>query len=71
MYSVSPSGVERYHLRLLLLHIPGVWSFDDLKTVDGQVCKKCMKAAKRRGLLRDDIEYERCMSKAVIVEMPQ
>ncbi|CAF4826107.1 unnamed protein product [Rotaria sp. Silwood2] len=30
-----------------------------------------MEAAKRQGLLRDDTEYERCMSEAVIFQMPQ
>ncbi|CAF0898032.1 unnamed protein product [Rotaria sordida] len=30
-----------------------------------------MEAAKRRDLLRDDTEYERCMSEAVIFQMPQ
>ncbi|CAF4779599.1 unnamed protein product, partial [Rotaria sp. Silwood2] len=71
MYSVSPSDVECYHLRLLVLYTPGACSFDDLKTVDGQICQTFMEAAKRRGLLRDDTEYERCMSEAVIFQMPQ
>ena len=71
MYSVSPSDVERYHLRLLLLHVPGACSFDDLKTVDGQVCQTFMEAARRRGLLLDDTEYERCMTEAVLFQMPQ
>ncbi|CAF4341595.1 unnamed protein product [Rotaria sp. Silwood2] len=71
MYFVSPSDVERYHLRLLLLYTPGECSCDDLKTVDGQVCQTFMEAAKRRGLLCDDTEYERCMSEAVIFRMPQ
>jgi hypothetical protein len=71
MYSVSPSDVEHYHLRLLLLYTPGACSFDDLKTVDGQICQTFMEATKRRGLLRDDTEYERCMSEAVIFQMPQ
>ncbi|CAF5054116.1 unnamed protein product [Rotaria sp. Silwood1] len=71
MYSVSPSVVERYHLRLLLLYTPGTCNFDDPKTVDGQICQTFMEAAKRRGLLRDDAEYERCNSEAVIFQMPQ
>ncbi|CAF3245184.1 unnamed protein product [Rotaria sp. Silwood2] len=71
MYSVGRSDVERYHLPLLLLHTPGACNFDDLKTADGQVCQTFMEAAKRRGLLRDDTEYERCMPEAVIFQMPQ
>ncbi|CAF3164495.1 unnamed protein product [Rotaria sp. Silwood2] len=30
-----------------------------------------MEAAKRRGLLRDDTEYKRCMAEAVMFQMPQ
>ncbi|CAF4768226.1 unnamed protein product, partial [Rotaria sp. Silwood2] len=30
-----------------------------------------MEAAKRRGLLHDDTEYERCMTEAVLFQMPQ
>ncbi|CAF1613761.1 unnamed protein product [Adineta ricciae] len=71
MYSVSPSDIERYHLRLVLLNTPGASSFDDLKSIDGQVCEIFMQAAKLRGLLCDDTEYERCMSEAVIFQMPQ
>ncbi|CAF4263393.1 unnamed protein product [Rotaria sordida] len=71
MYSVSPSDVERYHLRLLLLYTPDACSSDGLKTVDGQVCQTFMEAAKRRDLLRDDTEYERCMSEVVIFQMSQ
>ena len=30
MYSVSPADAERFHLRLLLLHVPGATSFTNL-----------------------------------------
>lgn len=35
MYSVSPSQSDLYHLRLLMLHVKGVTSFNSLKTVNG------------------------------------
>ncbi|CAF1955608.1 unnamed protein product [Rotaria magnacalcarata] len=70
MYSVSPRDTERYHLRLLLLHAPGGCSFEELKTVDNEICQTFMDAAKRRGLLCDDTEYERCIAEAVIFQMP-
>ena len=35
MYSVSPKEHERFHLHVLLLHVPGATSFEDLKTVNG------------------------------------
>ena len=34
MYNVSPGAVERYHLRILLLHVRGATSFNYLKTVN-------------------------------------
>ncbi|KAG2215260.1 hypothetical protein INT45_004237 [Circinella minor] len=34
IYAVSPSEVQKYHLRLLLYHIPGATSFDDLCTIN-------------------------------------
>ncbi|CAF4681362.1 unnamed protein product [Rotaria sp. Silwood2] len=58
--------------RQYLYHdIPHHFVFDDLKTVDDQVCQTFMEAAKRRGLLRDDTEYTRCMAEAVMFQMPQ
>jgi hypothetical protein len=33
--SVSPRNVELWHLRSLLLHVPGATSFADLRTVNG------------------------------------
>jgi hypothetical protein len=38
MYSVSPSDPEKFHLRLLLLHMPGARSYTDLLTVDRVIC---------------------------------
>ena len=70
MYSVSPSDIERYYLRLLLINVSGACSFDDLKTVDGQICQTFFDACKKRGLLHDDAEYEKCMFEAVTFQMP-
>lgn len=35
MYHVSPSDGERYYLRLLLLHVNGAKSFEDIRTYNG------------------------------------
>ena len=71
MYSVSPSDVERYHLRILLLYTPGACSFDDLKKTDTEICQTFADAAKKRGLICDDTEYEKCMTEAIVFQMPR
>lgn len=71
MYSVSPSDIERYYLRLLLLNVPGACSFDDLKTVDEQICGTFFEACKKKGLLCDDAEYEKCLFEAITFQMPE
>ena len=71
MYSVSPADAERFHLRLLLLHVPGATSFTDLLTVDGEVCGTFRDACIRRHLLTDDGEYNEAMAEASCFQMPR
>ena len=70
MYSVSPRDTERFHLRLLLLHIPGATSFEYLRTVNGQVFDTFQKAADKHNLLSNDNEWMRCLGEAAGVDMP-
>ena len=70
MYSVSPRDTERYHLRLLLLHTTSACSFEDLKKVNDEICQTFVDAAKRRGLLYDDSEHDRCLTEAAMFQMP-
>ena len=71
LVSVSATDVERFHLRMLLLHVAGAQSYDDIRTVDGQLCATFREAARRRGLLADDTEWERCMTEAALFRMPR
>jgi len=65
VYTVHPTELERYSLRLLLNHVPGVTSFDDLKMVmvDGKekFCDSFHEAAIARNLVRDDHMWIECM----------
>ncbi|XP_074320257.1 uncharacterized protein LOC141657045 isoform X1 [Silene latifolia] len=66
----SPGEGERYYLRLLLAHVRGPKSFEDLQTVDGVCCASYQEAALKRGVLEQDNAAEKCMEEAVKVEMP-
>ncbi|XP_074299982.1 uncharacterized protein LOC141631176 [Silene latifolia] len=66
----SPGEGERYYLRLLLAHVRGPTSFEDLLTVDGNCCASFQEAALRRGILEEDNAAGKCMDEAVQVEMP-
>ncbi|CAF4560566.1 unnamed protein product [Rotaria sp. Silwood2] len=69
MYSICSRDTERYHLRLLLLHTTGACSFEDLKKVDDEICQTFVNAAKRRGLLCDDSEHDRCLAETAMFQM--
>ena len=72
MYTTSPSQGERHYLRMLLHHIPGATSFEDLKkTPDGIICTTFKETAFTYGLLESDQEWFECMSEASVSFMPR
>ena len=71
IYSISPKDSEKYCLRILLHHVPGATSFDDLKTVDGEVMETFKDACIRRQLLTDDKEWDHAMTEAATFQMPR
>jgi hypothetical protein len=50
--TAHPAEGERYYLRVLLNHVLGATSYNDLKTVDGQVMSSFREAAEKGGSLR-------------------
>ena len=70
MYSVSPSQVELFRLRLLLLNCRGAKSFDELKNVNGVKYMTFSEACLALGLIDDDEEWSRAMQEAVTWMMP-
>jgi len=70
MYAVSMHDEERYFMRLLLLHIRGAKSFEDLRTVNGTVFNTYKEAAKDMGLLATDEVWDVGMREASIFLMP-
>ncbi|CEP10250.1 hypothetical protein, partial, partial [Parasitella parasitica] len=57
MYTVSPKDIEKFHLRMLSMHVPGATSFQDNRTSEGEVHPTFQAAARARGPLEDDTEW--------------
>lgn len=71
MYTVSVKDEERFYLRLLLLHVRGATCFEFLRTVEGVLHPTFKAAAAQRGLLDSDEEWDRCLSEAIVFQMPR
>ena len=67
VYALHPANSECYHLRILLHTVKGPRSFDDLKTVDGEVCASFQQACLMRGLLEDDKQWENTLTETATV----
>ena len=64
MVYVSPSGGERFFLRMLLTAVRGAISFDDLRTVNGVLHPDFKSACVALGLLESDEEWHRTLEEA-------
>ncbi|KAH7724124.1 hypothetical protein AAVH_08384 [Aphelenchoides avenae] len=65
IYSISPAQCELYHLRLLLLHVKGATSFEQLYWVGDECCATYAIACLRHGITSDDSEWDRTLEEAV------
>nr|XP_020179428.2 uncharacterized protein LOC109765053 [Aegilops tauschii subsp. strangulata] len=68
--SANPAEGDRYYLRVLLNHVMGKTSFDDLLTVDGVLCGSFREAAERLGLIEADNTLDDCLTEAEQWAMP-
>jgi len=66
MYFVHPAAGECFFLRLLLIVVPGVTSFEHLRTVDDIEHPMFKVVCKALGLLQDDAEWDTCMREVCI-----
>lgn len=69
MYNISPVAGEQYFLRILLTVTKGCKSFEDVRTVNGQVYPNFKSAYLARGLLESDEEWFACIQEAVFVKI--
>ena len=65
---VQLSEGERYYLRTLLTHVKGSTSFNDLKTVNGYICRTFKEACICLSLLQDDNEWDACLLEASAIQ---
>ncbi|XP_076928855.1 uncharacterized protein LOC143592969 [Bidens hawaiensis] len=63
--SANPAEGERYYLRLLLTHVRGPTSFDDLRTVNGVQHTTFRKAALEMELIDDDTTLSQCLAEGL------
>lgn len=66
MYFASPNSGERFYLRLLLTITKGPTSFEDLRTVNGQIHQTFKDACVSKGMLEDDDEWVTCLEEASV-----
>ncbi|KAL6909791.1 hypothetical protein ACP4OV_001450 [Aristida adscensionis] len=65
-----PAEGERYYLRVLLNHVRGATSYEDLRTVAGIPCSTFREACEKRGLIETDRSLDDSLSEAATFQMP-
>lgn len=70
IYCVGAVTSERYHLRILLLHVKGATSYAELKRFNGVEYPTFATACVARKLTFDDTEWDSCMAEAAEWRMP-
>ncbi|TKR69683.1 hypothetical protein L596_021811 [Steinernema carpocapsae] len=68
--SVHPRYLEKFAIRLLAMNKKFVRNFDELKTVDGELCPTFVDAARKMGLMTNEREWHLTMEDAIQTEMP-
>ncbi|KAJ9539421.1 hypothetical protein OSB04_032154 [Centaurea solstitialis] len=67
---VNPTEGEQFYLRLLLSHITGPTSFEDICIVNGLLHPTFRKAALERGLIEDDNNLSQYLVEASVFQFP-
>ena len=68
MVYVSPTGAERFFLRMLLTTVQGAVSFNDLRTVNGVLHPDFKSACVALGLLDSDEEWHHTLEEAAVFQ---
>ncbi|GFX87714.1 ATP-dependent DNA helicase [Trichonephila clavipes] len=71
LYTVHPNNTECFYLRLLLINIRGPISFQDLRTVNGQLCTTYRQACQELNFLENDAHWDTARADASNTARPQ
>ncbi|GFX64018.1 ATP-dependent DNA helicase [Trichonephila clavipes] len=71
LYTVHPKNTESFYLRLLLINVRGPISFQDLRTVNGQLCATYRQACQELNLLENDAHWDTALADASNTARPQ
>ena len=70
MYLINPKNRQRYFIRLLLLHVKGATSFENVRTVNCVIPPIFYEAAVAKHLVNEDEEWDRCLKEATQLQFP-
>ena len=70
VYGVHHKHSECFYLRLLLFHVRGPKSFEDLRMIDQRICSTYQEACKERGLLADDAHWDATLKEDIVFKFP-
>lgn len=68
MYFTNPTLEERYYVRLLLIHVKGLQSFNYLKIVDKKIHPIFKSACAPLRLLEDNREWQQYLEEALAIQ---
>ena len=71
MYNVSPNDIELFHLRVVLLNVPGATYFVDLKTFEGRQYDTFVEVCKAKHLTENDQQWEDTLREAALTHICQ
>ena len=71
LYTVHPNNAECFYLRLLLINVRGPTSFQELRTVNGQICATYREACQELNLLENDVHWDTSLADASNTARPQ
>ena len=66
----NPAKGERYFLRVLLNHVRGATSYENLRTVASITCCMFREACEKRGLMETNRSLDDCLTESATFQMP-